>query len=430
VAVLAALTLPGVLLRLSAVPAPPVLGCVAFGGAVMAAGFLLGIAAETAEIDLPPGVATAGVAFVAVLPEYAIEVYFAFSGRVELTTASLTGATRLLLSFAVGMPALATLVLRHGRGGRGGQSAGRARRRPVPVRLDVGRRLDLAIVAAASLYAPLVVLRGHLSWQDAVVLLGLYILYLHRSTSGEPEPPHLVGIAAELAKLPKRGRTRATAGLMGFSAVAILITAEPFANSVIAAGTAAGVGEYLIVQWLVPLATEMPELVVAFVLVTHRRPGQGVAVLLSSAVSQWTLALGTLPVAFAAGAGRGPLPLLGRERVELVLTMGLGLYAVATLVTLNLKRTDATAMLVLFGLQLAAGAVWLRAAMAFMYLVLAADLLSAERWALPALFAAARGAPPPPSARGRRRRRAPAPRRASARSPRVRSSRRSPAEAG
>jgi hypothetical protein len=62
-----------------------------------------------AEIDVPPGIAVAGVAFVAVLPEFVIEVYFAFSGHVDYVTASLTGSTRLLLSFAVGMPAVASL---------------------------------------------------------------------------------------------------------------------------------------------------------------------------------------------------------------------------------------------------------------------------------------------------------------------------------
>ena len=283
---------------------------------------------------------------------------------------------------------------------------------------------DALLRAQAHLHA-----LGITGWQDAIVLLGLYVLYLRRSTGGDPEPPHLVGVAAELAKLPKRPRTRATAGLMAFAAVAILITAEPFANAVIATGTSVGVGQYLVVQWLVPMATEMPELVVAFVLVTHRRPGQGAAVLLSSAVSQWTLALGTLPIAYRVGAGEGPLPLLGRERVELILTMALGLYTVATLVTLNLGRADAVLMLALFGVQAMVSPVLLRAAMAIMYLVLAIDLLSAERWALRALIAAVRGSPPrgsPDDDPGPAR----SPDPASGRSPRARSGRRSPAEAG
>jgi cation:H+ antiporter len=153
-----------------------------------------------------------------------------------------------------------------------------------------------------------------------------------------------------------------------------------------------GVSPYLLVQWLVPLATEMPELVIAFVLIQHERAGQGVAVLLSSAVSQWTLALGTLPVAYAAGAGTGPLPLLGREQVELLLTMGLGLLAVAVLVTLRLRRSDATLMLALFVVQVVLPSTAIRAALTIAYLTLAVDVFASERWAIPTLARALRSA--------------------------------------
>jgi cation:H+ antiporter len=377
---MAACTVPGLLIRLSGAHVPPPLGIVAFGGAVMAAAFMLAAAAEAAEIDVPPGIAVAGVAFVAVLPEYVIEVYFAFSGQVEYVTASLTGSTRLLLGFAVGMPALASFVLTR-----------RGRPRVETVEIDRRRRIDLAIVGAASLYAPVVVLRGHLAWQDAIVLIGLYVLYMRRVATGEPEPPHLVGIAAELGTLPKADRRRWVLGIMGFSTAAVLVNAEPFAHSVLMSGTAVGISPYMLVQWLVPLATEMPELVIAFVLITHDRAGQAVAVLLSSAVSQWTFALGTLPLAYKAGIGQGPLPLFGREQVELLLTMSQGFLAVSMLVTLRLRRSDATLMLALYAAQLAIPSVALRAAITVGYLVLAVDVFSSERWAIPTLVRAFRG---------------------------------------
>ena len=373
-ATMAACTLPGVLMRLSGMHLPPVFGLLAFGGAVVAAAFMLAWAAEAAEVDVPPGIAVAGVALVAVLPEYVIEIYFAFTAQVEYVTASLTGATRLLLSCAVGMPAIASVVLAR----RGGT-------RLEFVDLKPQRRVDLAIIAAASMYAPVIVLRGHLAWTDAVVLIGLYVLYLRRLATGSPEPPHLVGVAAELGKLPKPLRKRWVVGIMAYSALAILVTAEPFANSVLGAGTMIGISPYLLVQWLVPLATESPELVIAFVLITHNRAAQGVAVLLSSAVSQWTLALGTLPLAYAAGVGSGPLPLLGREQVEVLLTMGQALLAVAVLVTLRLRRSDSVMMLVLFVCQLAMPIVAIRAALTLVYLVLAVDILASERWAIPTL---------------------------------------------
>jgi cation:H+ antiporter len=379
-ALLAAGTAPGMLVRLSGAHVPPQFGLIVFGAAVMAAAFMLAAAAEAAEMDLSPGIAVAGVAFVAVLPEYVIEIYFAFSGHVEFVTASLTGSTRLLLSFAVGMPALASFVL-----------VRRGLPRVETVELDPRRRVDLAIIASASIYAPVVVLRGHLAWQDALVLIALYVVYMRRISTGEPEPPHLVGIAAELGNLPKHERKRWVGGIMAFSAVAVLINAEPFANSVLMSGMAVGISPYLLVQWLVPVATEMPELVIAFVLVLHQRAGQAVAVLLSSSVSQWTLALGTLPLAYKAGAGQGPLPLLPREQVELLLTMAQALLAVSMLVTLRLRHRDAALMLTLFAMQLAVPSVALRALITVGFLVLAIDVFSSERWAIPALSRALRG---------------------------------------
>ena len=371
---MAACTLPGILMRLGGLHLPPMIGLLAFGTSVVAAAFMLAWAAEAAEVDVPPGIAVAGIALVAVLPEYVIEIYFAFTAKIEFVTASLTGSTRLLLSFAVGMPAIASLVLSR-RGGR----------RLEFVDLKPQRRLDMAVIAAASLYAPFIVLRGHLGWTDAIVLIGLYVLYMRRNATGSPEPPHLVGVAAELGALPKQQRRRWVGGIMCYSAVTVLITAEPFANSVLGAGTMIGISPYLLVQWLVPLATESPELVIAFVLITHDRAAQGVAVLLSSAVSQWTLALGTLPLAYAAGAGSGPLPLLGREQIELLLTMGQGLLAVAVLVTLRLRRRDSILMLVLFAVQLALPSPAIRLAMTIGYVVLAVDILSSEGWAIPTL---------------------------------------------
>jgi cation:H+ antiporter len=110
-----------------------------------------------------------------------------------------------------------------------------------------------------------------------------------------------------------------------------------------------------------------------------------VAVLLSSAVSQWTLALGTLPVAYALGAGQGPLPLLGREQVELLLTMAEGLLAVAVLVTLRLRRSDSVLMLALYAVQVALPSVAIRVVLTFVYLVITLDILASERWAIPTL---------------------------------------------
>jgi cation:H+ antiporter len=406
----AAATVPGLLVRLSGGIAPPPLQLLAYGGAVIAAAFLLAWACEAAQVDVARGLVMAAVAFVAILPEYIVELHFAFSGHAEYVTANLTGASRLLLGVCVALPAVVALVPRRWRPGR-----------VATVVLEPSQRLELAILGAGSLWALRAVVRGQLSALDSLVLVSLYGLYLVRAAASTGDGPEPVGIAAQLSALPARDRRRWVLWLMLFAASVILLTAVPFGDAVLATGSMVGISPYLLLQWLVPVATETPELVVAFVLLTHGRGGQSAAVLLAGAVSQYTLALGTLPIAYVAGAGAGPLPLPGRERVELLLSIGVALYAVASLVTLRLSRGDTAIMLSLFTAQFLLPAVVTRLALALAFLALAVDVLGHERRSVPLLLRALRpgvsGSPAAPPCRGR------------ARSRRVRSRARSPAGA-
>ena len=147
--------------------------------------------------------------------------------------------------------------------------------------------------------------RRALTLLDAVVLIGLYVIYLRRDAHRGGEAPEPEGVAAALAALPRAQRRRWVARLMAYAAVVILLTAVPFGDAVLGAGALIGISPFLMLQWIVPIATETPELVVAFVLLKHGRGGQSIAVLLAGAVSQYTLALGTLPLAYALGAGTG-----------------------------------------------------------------------------------------------------------------------------
>ena len=373
----AAITIPGLLVRLSGGLVPYPVQLLAYGAAVVAAAFLLAWACEAAQVDVARGLVMAAVAFVAILPEYVVELHFAFSGQAEYVTANLTGASRLLLGVCVALPAAVALLPLRWRPGAVG-----------PVALESSQRLDLAILGAASLWAVRAVVRGQLGALDSVVLISLYGLYLLRAAASTAEGPAPVGVAAQLSELPAGERRRWAGGLMLFAASVILLTAVPFGDAVLGTGAMVGISPYLLLQWIVPVATETPELVVAFVLLTHGRGGQSAAVLLAGAVSQYTLALGTLPLAYLAGAGVGPLPLPGRERVELLLTIGVALYAVASLITLRLSRGDTAIMLGLFSAQFLLPAVITRLALALAFLAIAVDVLIHERRSVPALFAA------------------------------------------
>src|SRR3954469_23498131 len=101
-AVAVALALPAVVLRISGAPLAPSLAIAVYGGAVVASAFLLVWAAEAAHHDISGSLATAILAVIAVLPEYAVDLYFAWSAarvpeNAHYAAANMTGSNRLLL---------------------------------------------------------------------------------------------------------------------------------------------------------------------------------------------------------------------------------------------------------------------------------------------------------------------------------------------
>src|SRR5207247_580247 len=72
------------------------------GAAIFGSAFLLSWAAEAAQVDIPRALAMAFLALIAVLPEYAVDMYFAWQaphreGYTAFATANMTGGNRLLI---------------------------------------------------------------------------------------------------------------------------------------------------------------------------------------------------------------------------------------------------------------------------------------------------------------------------------------------
>ena len=105
-------------------------------------------------------------------------------------------------------------------------------------------------------------------------------------------------------------------------------------------------------QWVAPLASEAPELIVACLFAWRLKAADSLGTLLSSKVNQWTLLVGTIPIVFAISAGTTDgLPIDAQQRVELLLTAAQSLFAVSILVTLALTTRGALALFVLFAVQ-------------------------------------------------------------------------------
>lgn len=337
------------------------------GVGLIGASFMLAWAADAGEGVFSGGLVLAVVALVTVLPEFIIEIRFAFIQAADLVTANLTGATRLLLTGAVGLPLLVAYLAKR-----------RGEVEP-SVKLGDARRLELGILLVTAIFAIHIAVRGNLTIFDSVVLLGLYVLYARRVKGADDEEPAVVGVAAGLLSLPAKYRRSLIIALIVFAGAVVVLIANPFADALLESGTLLGVDPYLLIQSVVPLATEAPEFVVVMVLVVNRKPAQGLALFLAASVSQWTLGMGSLPVAYLAGGGGLSLPLAAREQLEVGFTIAVTLFVVAALATLRPQRVDAFLILTVFAVQVVFPTPFVRFAAAMILLIFAIDLLIARR---------------------------------------------------
>ena len=262
------------------------------GVAIFGAAFLLSWAAELSQKDIPQALAIALLALIAVLPEYAVDMYFAWSAGKDpkytaFATANMTGANRLLIG--VGWAAVViTYWLKSGK---------------KAVELEPSHKIELFYLALATLYSFLIPLKGQLDLIDAVALIMIFVFYMRAASKAEHVEPELEGPAAMIESWGTRPRRAWTVSFFLLSGFTIFTAAEPFAEGLLATGRTFGIEEFILVQWLAPLASESPEFIVAILFALKGQPGTSMGALLSSKVNQWTLLIGMLPIVYAVSAG-------------------------------------------------------------------------------------------------------------------------------
>ncbi|WP_201027740.1 sodium/calcium exchanger protein, partial [Salmonella enterica] len=128
-------------------------------------------------------------------------------------------------------------------------------------------------------------------------------------------------VAATVATQPQVRRRILVASLFAMAAVVILSAAEPFGEALVDAGSELGIDRFLLVQWLAPIASESPEVLVAITFALRGRADDGMGALLAAKLNQWTLLVACLPIAYYLGGGQAAgLPLDARQTEEFVLT--------------------------------------------------------------------------------------------------------------
>lgn len=341
---------PAVALRLTGVHPNPVVSLLAYGAAVVAASFVLAWAAEAAQVDVSGGLAIAVLALIAVLPEYAVDLYYAYvaghnAEYVQYAAANMTGSNRLLMG--IGWPVVVIVGLYVARRMSADQASNSM------LALEPGNRVELGFLLIAGLVAFIIPTTGRIHLVLGVAMLAWFGFYLYKLTRGEAEEPELVGTAAAIGALPDRARRITVVTLFVMSGAVILMCAEPFANSLINAGTELGIDRFLLVQWLAPLASEAPEFIIATIFAARGKSTAAIAMLISSKVNQWTLLMGSLPIAYLAGGGggAGALVLDGRQIEEVLLTATQTMMGVALILSLRFHRATAWLLLALFVVQ-------------------------------------------------------------------------------
>jgi len=345
-------------------PAPE-LQALSSGVAIFGAAFMLSWAAELAQKDIPQALAIALLALIAVLPEYAVDMYFAWSAGKDpkytaFAMANMTGANRLLIG--VGWAAVVlTYWLKSGK---------RA------IKLEPGHKIEILYLGLATIYSFVLPFKARIDLVDGAVLITIFVLYMRAASRAEHVETELEGPAAMIEGWGESARRLLTAVFFLTSGFTIFIAAEPFAEGLLATGRTFGIEEFILVQWLAPLASESPEFIVAILFALKAQPGTSMGALLSSKVNQWTLLVGMLPVVYAISAGStGGMHMDSRQVEEVLLTAAQSLFAVVVLVNLSFSLFEATVIFILFSTQLLFPDPKFRFYYSFFYIALAAGLL-------------------------------------------------------
>ena len=359
---LAGVGIPGVIIRFGGLHLDPALEALIFGVGIIGAAFLLSWAAEVAQMDVSASFAIAILALVAVMPEYMVEAVLAWDAgesyrqlqvaegevpkAMSLAAANVTGANRLLIG--VGWSAVIIIFWLKQRSG-----------------FDMRGllTLELPMLVVATLLTIIVAFTKMIPIWLAVVFIGVYIFYLWRSSTQESEEPDLLGAAAMIGSFRPVYRRLWVAGLFIYSAAIILIAAEPFVHGLRDTGASLGISEFLLIQWLAPLASESPEIIVAVLFSLRANPNGGLTTLISSQVNQLTLLVGSIVVVFSLSSGqllsfpldyfeggfverlRGPF---GLQSSEFLLTAAASTFAILLISTRIIKFWHGIALLGIF----------------------------------------------------------------------------------
>jgi cation:H+ antiporter len=325
---------------------------VSAGLAIASAGFALAWGAESMQFVVSQVLALAILALVQVAPEYSVEVVLAYRGAtnpaiIHYATAAMTGANRLLLG--LGWPVVFVLSWASAR--RDGREGG-------VLVLEEHQGVEVFFLGLATVYSFVIVARGVIGVGDAFVLLFIFGSYLYVARRlpphGEEKASELEGPSRAVATLKGSKRVAAMVSFVALGAVVIVFGSQPFVTSFLSVMGSLGLNQYLLIQWLTPVLTELPEAITVFYWAAKTGKGTlALANLISSKLNQWTILVATIPIVYCvASGGFSNVVLTTQQTEEILLTASQSLFGFVCLMDLKLTKFDVGALLTLFVVQL------------------------------------------------------------------------------
>ena len=323
---------------------------------ILLSAFLVAWGAEAAQFLISQGLALAILAWLQTLPEFAVEAVIAWEAgrnpeRAHLAIANLTGAIRLLLG--LGWPMI-YFVFAFASRRRGGQLLPR-------IKLEPEHSIEVMGLVPPLLYFIVVLWRQRIGAIDAVVLIGLYVVYLWILMRTPPREVESLAEAPAVSRWAYRQpgwrQKAAIGGLFAVGGGLLYVTAHPFLESMIAVAATLGISQFFLVQWVAPFLSEFPEFVSTFGWarrVTHAP--MALMNIVSSNINQWTILAAMIPLLYGFSHMRyygvwSDFTFDIAQRNELALTLLQTMLGVLLLANMEFDWMEATALFVLWVVQ-------------------------------------------------------------------------------
>lgn len=383
-------TLPWCCAHLFGIHLPHAYVAILTATAIVGAAFVISWAAEAAQVDVSRSLSLAVLSLITVMPEYAVDIYLSWrAGKdaeyIGLACANMTGGNRLLIGIGWSLTALlAWHSLRRIKNAKG-----------LSVPLDRDMSLEIAFLSLATLYSFALPFKRAISLLDALVLAGLYFAYICFAIRAPKRDVELVGPAELIASMRSPLRRTLVLLLLSFSGFVIFISAKPFSESLKELGRLLGIGEFFMIQWIAPLASEAPEIIVISYFALRALPASAFTAIISAKFNQWTLLISSLPIVYSLSSGAiKSLPLVELQRSEILLTAAQSLFGCVILANLEITLGEAALLFTLFAAQLSLPAIlpsiesvsMVRMAFTISYIALSVWMLIKQRRHIVQLF--------------------------------------------